>query len=85
MDTPCEVCEKRDVKGLYKKAREGKIKGIKRERECIADVILFRIMSHKICICIMMAAIFSDTFSNLVQVLLELTVPTKNRRILILC
>ena len=28
MDTPCEVCEKRDVKGLYKKAREGKIKGI---------------------------------------------------------
>ena len=84
MDTPCEVCEKRDVKGLYKKAREGKIKGIKRERqECIAQ--LFRIMSHKICISMMMAAIFSDTFSNLVQVLLELTVPTKNRRILILC
>ena len=27
VDTPCEVCEKRDVKGLYKKAREGKIKG----------------------------------------------------------
>ncbi|ODM91331.1 Bifunctional 3'-phosphoadenosine 5'-phosphosulfate synthase [Orchesella cincta] len=27
VDTPLDVCEKRDVKGLYKKAREGKIKG----------------------------------------------------------
>jgi len=26
IDTPLNVCEKRDVKGLYKKAREGKIK-----------------------------------------------------------
>ncbi len=26
VDTPLEVCEQRDVKGLYKKAREGKIK-----------------------------------------------------------
>lgn len=26
VDTPLDVCEKRDVKGLYKKAREGKIK-----------------------------------------------------------
>ena len=26
MDTPHEICEKRDVKGLYEKAREGKIK-----------------------------------------------------------
>jgi len=25
VDTPIEVCEKRDTKGLYKKAREGKI------------------------------------------------------------
>jgi len=25
VDPPLEVCEKRDVKGLYKKAREGKI------------------------------------------------------------
>ena len=25
LDTPIEVCEERDVKGLYKKAREGKI------------------------------------------------------------
>ena len=25
MDTPLEECEKRDVKGLYRKAREGKI------------------------------------------------------------
>ena len=27
VNTPISVCEKRDVKGLYKKAREGKIKG----------------------------------------------------------
>jgi len=27
VDAPLEVCEKRDVKGLYKKAREGVIKG----------------------------------------------------------
>ncbi|MEP1094974.1 MAG: adenylyl-sulfate kinase [Cyclobacteriaceae bacterium] len=26
VDCPLEICEKRDVKGLYKKAREGKIK-----------------------------------------------------------
>lgn len=26
VDTPLEVCEERDVKGLYKKAREGVIK-----------------------------------------------------------
>ena len=26
VDTPLEVAEKRDVKGLYKKAREGKLK-----------------------------------------------------------
>ena len=28
VDTPLEVCEGRDVKGLYKKARAGSIKGI---------------------------------------------------------
>lgn len=27
VDTPLSVCESRDVKGLYKKAREGSIKG----------------------------------------------------------
>lgn len=27
VNTPLELCESRDVKGLYKKAREGKIKG----------------------------------------------------------
>ena len=27
VDTPLELCEKRDVKGLYKKARSGEIKG----------------------------------------------------------
>ena len=28
IDTPLEVCEQRDVKGLYKKARAGLIKGL---------------------------------------------------------
>ena len=28
IDTPLSVCEKRDIKGLYKKARQGDIKGI---------------------------------------------------------
>lgn len=27
VDTPFDVCEERDVKGLYKKARAGNIKG----------------------------------------------------------
>jgi len=27
VDTPLNVCEQRDVKGLYKKARKGEIKG----------------------------------------------------------
>ena len=27
IDTPLEICEARDVKGLYKKARKGEIKG----------------------------------------------------------
>ena len=27
VDTPLKVCEERDVKGLYKKARAGNIKG----------------------------------------------------------
>lgn len=27
VDTPLEICEQRDVKGLYEKARAGKIKG----------------------------------------------------------
>lgn len=27
VDTPLDVCEKRDVKGLYKKARQGLVKG----------------------------------------------------------
>lgn len=27
MDTPLTVCEERDVKGLYKKARAGEIRG----------------------------------------------------------
>lgn len=41
--TPLEVCETRDVKGLYKKARLGEIKGIKdsnsifQSKYCILD------------------------------------------------
>ncbi len=27
VDTPLQICEERDVKGLYKKARAGSIKG----------------------------------------------------------
>jgi adenylylsulfate kinase-like enzyme len=27
VDTPLEICEKRDVKGLYAKARKGEIRG----------------------------------------------------------
>jgi len=27
VDTPLNICEQRDVKGLYKKARQGSIKG----------------------------------------------------------
>ena len=80
MDTPCEVCEKRDVKGLYKKAREGKIKGI-RITLCVRVYIAKCSRAHTI----MMAATFSDNFSNLVQVLLESTVPMRHQRILILC
>jgi 3'-phosphoadenosine 5'-phosphosulfate synthase len=33
VNTPLEECEKRDVKGLYKKARAGMIKGKKEETE----------------------------------------------------
>lgn len=45
VDCPLEVCEQRDVKGLYKKAREGKIKnftGIDSpfERPAKADIVL---------------------------------------------
>lgn len=45
VDCPIEVCEQRDVKGLYKKAREGKIKnftGIDSpfEKPAKADIIL---------------------------------------------
>lgn len=28
VDTPIEICEERDVKGLYRKARAGVIKGV---------------------------------------------------------
>lgn len=38
MDTPLEVCEGRDVKGLYKKARAGLIKG--NEDVCLKIFVL---------------------------------------------
>jgi adenylylsulfate kinase-like enzyme len=45
VDTPIEVCEQRDVKGLYKKARAGEVKnftGIDSpyERPAKADVVV---------------------------------------------
>ena len=38
VDTPLEVCEKRDVKGLYKKARAGIIRGEFYKRRNIPSV-----------------------------------------------
>lgn len=38
---PLEVCESRDVKGLYKKARAGEIKGP------LGDSLLFSMISFK--------------------------------------
>ena len=35
VNTPLEECEKRDVKGLYKKARDGKIKGKIKKKICL--------------------------------------------------
>ena len=32
IDTPLETCEKRDAKGLYKKARAGLISGMKKKK-----------------------------------------------------
>lgn len=55
---PLEVCESRDVKGLYKKARAGEIKGLSLEifskysvsvlyvPVFMSDILLFR---HKVC------------------------------------
>lgn len=45
VDTPLEVCEKRDIKGLYKKARAGEIQGFtgihqEYERPEHADLVL---------------------------------------------
>ena len=40
VDTPLDVCEKRDVKGLYKKARSGQIKGKCFQCGLILDFIL---------------------------------------------
>lgn len=37
VDTPLDVCEERDVKGLYKRARAGEIKGA---RLCLAIIVL---------------------------------------------
>ena len=42
MDTPLEVCEERDVKGLYKKARAGIIKGESYASRDVAIMTLYR-------------------------------------------
>jgi adenylylsulfate kinase-like enzyme len=34
LQVPISICEQRDPKGLYKKAREGKIKGFTGEARC---------------------------------------------------
>lgn len=41
VDTPLDVCEKRDVKGLYKKARAGHIKGIVITIIMVVDLVTF--------------------------------------------
>lgn len=42
VDTPLNVCEQRDVKGLYKKARQGSIKGLllPHEKDFLYKVLL---------------------------------------------
>ena len=76
MDTPHEVCEKRDVKGLYKKAREGKIKGMLQYCVSLAKYIHVPTQCH---------ACNHNGDIHLVQVSLELTVPMRHLRTLILC
>ena len=43
VDTPLEICEQRDVKGLYKKARAGQIKG----KQHILNLPMLRLLSTK--------------------------------------
>lgn len=43
IDTPINVCEQRDVKGLYKKARQGVIKG-EISRDMLLMVILLKLL-----------------------------------------
>lgn len=38
VDTPLQICEVRDVKGLYKKARKGDIKGFTGRALSVHDV-----------------------------------------------
>ena len=46
MNTPLEECEARDVKGLYKKAREGKIKGMLLKIEKLVKSQKMKIIHH---------------------------------------
>ena len=39
VNTPLEVCESRDVKGLYKKARAGQIKGTNTGKQVLAYIV----------------------------------------------
>jgi Adenylylsulphate kinase len=49
IDAPLEICEKRDPRGLYKKARRGEIKSINlspRKMGCITSEINFELEIH---------------------------------------
>lgn len=48
MDTPIEICEERDVKGLYKKARAGEIKG---QEYLNGNNLSYFLISNWLCIC----------------------------------
>lgn len=41
VDAPLHVCEQRDVKGLYKKARAGEIKGESRHPLYISETLVY--------------------------------------------
>lgn len=48
MDTPIEICEERDVKGLYKKARAGEIKG---QEHLNGNNLSYFLICNWLCIC----------------------------------
>lgn len=52
VDAPLNICESRDVKGLYKRARAGEIKGIKSSSSTLTVTYSARlpILSLEICL-----------------------------------